>query len=396
MGIDYTDGGNVGQTNGIVAEIEFTATTDGFCKLSNLASLNQSFVNRLVTAATSTAPPSSISVIASSGMEVSALKDLALTGVPAGVASADIADDIFYYADAGTVLGTVVTDPGVTAANNCSSRPVSIAITFPNSSTSSTWPARFPVGTSRVTWSSSDEAGNAISASRDIVIRDKQLVTVDVDLGGSINSALSYTQSIRFRLSSGDVVNATVSYSGANGTVRDVEIPVRDDYTCVSAKDGDHTLAVSQSMPVVGTKYVPSNSFSLRGGDSNDDNLIDILDFGIFVTDRSVAGSAAKTADSRSNFDRNGVVNNIDFTFISLGFLMTGDTCGGGYANGNGPIARISVKELRRRGLGEIAQGDLNGDGWVDQFDVALAAEGRYRNNPEQADDAEVIENPIW
>jgi hypothetical protein len=143
-GIDYTDGSNIGQTNGIVAELEFTATTDGFCKLSNLASLNQSFVNRLVTAATPTAPPSSISVIASSGMEVSALKDLALTGVPSGVADAtDSVDNISYYADAGTVLGTVVTDPGVTAANNCSSRPVAIAITFPNSSTSSTWPARF-------------------------------------------------------------------------------------------------------------------------------------------------------------------------------------------------------------------------------------------------------------
>ncbi|MEY2714280.1 MAG: hypothetical protein RIT24_623, partial [Planctomycetota bacterium] len=396
-GIDYTDDANIGQTNGIVAEIEFIATTDGFCKLSNLASLNQSFVNRLVTAATSTAPPSSISVIPSAGMEVSALKDLALTGVPAGVADAsDSVANISYYADAGVVTGTVVTDPGVTAANNCSSRPVSIAITFPNGSTSSAWPARFPVGTSRVVWSSSDEAGNATSSSRDIVVINKQLMTVDVNMGGSINSTLSYTQSIRFRLSSGDVVNATVSYSGTNGTVLDVEIPVRDDYTCVSAKDGDHTLAASLSMPVVGTKYVPAAAFSLRGGDSNDDNLIDILDFGIFVTDRSVAGSAPKNADSRSNFDRNPVVNNIDFTFISLGFLMSGDTCGGGYANGNDPIARISVKELRRRGLGEIAQGDLNGDGWVDQFDVALAAEGRYRINPEQADDAEGIETPNW
>jgi len=396
-GIDYSDSANIGQTDGVVAELEFTATTDGFCKLSDLASLNQSFVNRLVTAATSSAPPTSIAVIPSAAMEVSALKNLALTNVPAGTASADIADDIFYYADAGTVLGTVVTDPGVTAANNCSSRPVAISITYPDTTTGSTWPARFPVGTSRVVWSSSDEAGNAISASRDIVIRDKQLVTVDVDFGGSINAGLSYTQSIRFRLSSGDVVNATVSFAGSNGTVRDVEIPVRNDYTCIAAKDGDHTLAASLSMPVVGTKYVPSSSFSLRGGDSNDDNVIDILDFGIFVADRTVVGSPAKDADSRSNFDRNVVVNNTDFTFISLGFLISGDSCGGGFANGDAPIARISVKELRRRGLGELAQADLNGDGWVDQFDIAMAAEGRYRNNPEpQADDAEGMENPNW
>jgi hypothetical protein len=394
-GIDYSDNAAVGANEGIVAEIVFQATADGFCKESALASLNQSFVNRLVTAASPTQAPLTISVIASAAMEVSALKDLTLASVP----TADSADDIFYYADAGYVTGTVVTNPGVTASNNCAlSVPVSISIAYPNTATlGTTWPARFPVGTSRVTWTSTDEAGNIATSSRDIVIRDKQLVTVNVDLDGIVNAGLSYTQDIRFRLSSGDVVNATVSFAGSNGTVRDVEIPVRDDYTCISVKDGDHTVAAAQAMPVNGTKYVPSAAFSLIGGDSNDDNVVDILDFGVFVADRSVLGSAPKTPDSRSNFNHDIAVGNADFAFISTNFLVSGDSCGGGFANGDGPIARISVKELRRRGLGELAQADINGDGWVDQFDIALAAQGRFsKDDQPQADDAEGMENPNW
>jgi hypothetical protein len=393
-GIDYSDNAAVGANEGIVAEIVFQTTADGFCEQSALASLNQSFVNRLVTAASPTQAPLTISVIASAAMEVSALKDLTLASVPV----ADSDDDIFYYADAGYVTGTVVTDPGVTASNNCAvSVPVSISITYPDLSTGTTWPARFPVGTSRVTWTTTDEANNVATSYRDIVIRDKQLVTVDVDLAGIVNAGLSYTQDIRFRLSSGQVVNATVAFAGANGTVRDVEIPVRDDYTCISVKDGDHTVAEAQTMPVVGTKYVPSASFSLIGGDSNDDNVVDILDFGVFVADRSVLGSPAKTADSRSNFNHDIAVGNADFTFISTNFLVSGDSCGGGFANGDGPIARISVKELRRRGLGELAQADINGDGWVDQFDIALAAQGRFsKDDQPQADDAEGMENPNW
>jgi hypothetical protein len=110
-----------------------------------------------------------------------------------------------------------------------------------------------------------------------------------------------------------------------------------------------------------------------------------------------VLGSAPKTADSRSNFNHDIAVGNGDFAFISTNFLVSGETCGGGFANGDGPIARISVKELRRRGLGELAQADINGDGWVDQFDIALAAQGRFSKDAQpQADDAEGMENPNW
>ncbi len=132
--------------------------------------------------------------------------------------------------------------------------------------------------------------------------------------------------------------------------------------------------------------------FGLVAGDSNDDNLVDILDFGHFVSDRG----AGKTAQSRSNFDRNLFVNNGDFGFISINFLRTGDLCGGGYT-GNAPIERVSVKDLRRAGLGHMAAADINNDGWVDASDMALAMQGIYRRDvPTTLNAADEVQTTRW
>ncbi len=39
------------------------------------------------------------------------------------------------------------------------------------------------------------------------------------------------------------------------------------------------------------------------------------------------------------------------------------------------------MKDLLRAGLGELAIADLNGDGWIDATDMALAMQGAYRTN---------------
>ena len=83
-----------------------------------------------------------------------------------------------------------------------------------------------------------------------------------------------------------------------------------------------------------------------------------------------------KNPSSRSNYNRDGIVGSADFTFISAGFLDVGAECGGGYANGNEPRDRVSVRDLRRAGMGDLAIADLNNDGWVDTKDVSLWMQG--------------------
>lgn len=52
------------------------------------------------------------------------------------------------------------------------------------------------------------------------------------------------------------------------------------------------------------------------------------------------------------------------------------------------------MKELRRAGLGELEQADINMDGWLDELDIGLAMQGVYRadfeNNLDPADEVEV------
>ncbi|MEY4010671.1 MAG: hypothetical protein RLZZ93_1364, partial [Actinomycetota bacterium] len=389
-GIDYTNAANVGIYEGVVATITFRATADGFCSASDLCSLNSTFANRLAAGGT---VPSPIAAIGTTSVEVSAQKNIALSGVPSGSADAsDGVDNISYYADASSTTGAYVADPGVTSANNCGAETVTISITYPNSSTGTSWPSEFPIGTSRVTWNTVDESGNSATASRDIIVINKHLMTVNVDLAPTITAGAPFTLPIRFRLSSGTAVTADVSFSASgDGTVRDIEIPVLAGYTCATAKDPINTLADSQAMSISGTKWVFPTAFSLVAGDGTDDNIVDILDFGAFVTDRG----ASKTVLSRSNFNRDGVVNNADFGFISVNFLDLGENCNGANFNG-GARERISVKELRRMGLGFMEEADINGDGWVDVNDVALAGQGQYRRPIDGLVEADGIEQPNW
>jgi len=83
-----------------------------------------------------------------------------------------------------------------------------------------------------------------------------------------------------------------------------------------------------------------------------------------------------------------GVVNTGDFTFIQINFLefseancpgalLRTDPHAGGqlagravHADDAGPVTSITVAELRRRGMGSLAQADLNGDGVLDTDDA--------------------------
>lgn len=96
----------------------------------------------------------------------------------------------------------------------------------------------------------------------------------------------------------------------------------------------------------------------------------------------------APALGSHADIDGDGVVGTGDFTFIQINFLQfSEDDCvgnvlrskrrageqlakGGIESGRSGPVTRISVAELRRRGMGSLAQGDLNGDGMLDTSDI--------------------------
>ena len=58
-------------------------------------------------------------------------------------------------------------------------------------------------------------------------------------------------------------------------------------------------------------------AFSLQQGDSNDDDVVDIVDFGIFVAARG----AGKALDAASNFNSDTVIGTADFSYLGINFF---------------------------------------------------------------------------
>ncbi|MBX3355727.1 MAG: hypothetical protein KF724_08515 [Phycisphaeraceae bacterium] len=284
--------------------------------------------------------------------------------------------DVTTPCDAGETYATVpVTPPTATDNLPCGNPVVTLLVTYPDSSTSTTLPVdhEYPIGTTTLQWTATDECGNTSTATTTITVLNASLLNLDITLSGTVGG--SHTRDIRVRWGPG-ALNALVpvNFVGANGTAS-VLIAPAGVYTCFNVKDEVHTLANAVTPSVLGGEYFVS-AFLIQG-DSNNDNLIDILDFGLFVGD---FGPAAQ--NGRSNFNADFVVNNADFTFISLSFFSIGESCGA-YADGGAqPLASIHVKELAKMGLAELAIADLNGDGWVDSTDIALFMQGVRPKTP--------------
>jgi len=292
-------------------------------------------------------------------------------GLPANLAIA---------ADAGNTFGAYVAAPSVTAADNCTN-PVALefSIIYPNGGSSISWPANsvFPIGTSTLTWRAIDDTGNEALVTRTIAVANHQFL----DIAFSTDSFTVTDRTVQVRINAGastQVVDVLVPrWTGSNpsiGVRRDIQVPTAAGYACITAKDTVHSLSDSAIPIVVGRKY--EAAFTVVQGDSNDDNRIDITDFSIFVADRSVAGNFNRAAGARSNFNADNRVDNVDFGNISIHFFRRGESCTAGFDGDDELLSRISVKELRRRGMGELTVADLNGDGWVDLRDMQIYMNG--------------------
>jgi hypothetical protein len=277
-----------------------------------------------------------------------------LTGVPAA--------DIAVATDAGSTFGALVSLPTVTAVDACEGA-VSVTVTGAIAS------GLYPIGTTTVTWSATDSVGNTVSVSRDIVVGNYQLLDARISFNGVL--AANAPRSIRVTAGASVGVHPVMVLAGTGGfgMIAGIVVPVATSYPCVSAKDTVHSLTRTAAASIVGSRY--EATFALVQGDSNNDDMIEIVDYATWVIDFG----SGKAVDARSNFNADALVNNADLGFVSTGFFTVGESCTGAVA-GARPRERISVKELRRAGLGELAAADLNRDGWFDMRDMQIAVQG--------------------
>jgi hypothetical protein len=167
-------------------------------------------------------------------------------------------------------------------------------------------------------------------------------------------------------------------------------------YSCITAQDCLHTLRAAASINCAdgrwGAEFKGDNW--LTGGnldcwkadaEAGDKNCINIVDFTMFMAEiASGAGYAngntdCETEGPHGDINADGAVDTADYGFILENFLeCSKDLCceDGARANDN-LTTEISVKELRRRGMGDLAAAaDLNGDGWVNMDDMTAYMQG--------------------
>jgi len=278
-------------------------------------------------------------------VSITSLAPFTLAAVPANAAVA---------ADAGTLSGALVTLVAPTATNSCGTSLTVTATRSDSLALSAYYP---PNATTTVHYAATDAAGNTNSSDVTVTVANYQLLDAAISLNGSITG--NSTRSVRITAGSTQLVN--VAMTTGSGTASNVQVPIAVSYPCIKAKDVGHSLSNTGASSLVGVEYAAS--IALDQGDSNDDNLVDILDFGIYV-----GKFGAALAGGSSNFNDDTAVNSGDFSFISLNFAHSGTVCGA--FTGGAPRNSVSVKELRRSGMGELAGADFNRDGMLDVNDV--------------------------
>jgi len=243
-------------------------------------------------------------------------------------------------------------------------------------------------GTTSVTCTSVNSCGVEDSCSFDVDVTPSVL-SADVQMS-PVLAAPSRTRCLTFELIDCDggmqrTVQRDVTLVAGTAISVPITIP-GGDWDIIIARDSLHSLR-SQALDLSTTDSVNySASFMndplvggtwLVGGNLNDDNFIDIQDYVRFlqqylalVNPHTPCGTLPYHADINAS----GTVDVADLSFIQVSLFTQAviPACGGpASSDEEGPTTSVTLRDLRRKGLGHLAAGDLNNDGVLDATDVA-------------------------
>jgi hypothetical protein len=249
----------------------------------------------------------------------------------------------------------------------------------------------FPQGITQITCTAANSCGVSSVCQFTVTVSTTQVLEIEVQLSPIIDPGPMW-RCVEFVLYpdcvQDPVDDATVLVFGPPwnypGYAREVEakIPAAGQYGCITARDPLHTLRAVAPIEIVGTHYrvvfagdpIWGGNW-LVGGNFNGDDVIDILDFGTFVSEYLSSGSAdtiCGVPGPNADVNADGLVDVLDFAFVLRNFLTTSkdSCCPDGTGLASAPTTEISVRELDRRGLSRLRAADLNGDGLLNVADV--------------------------
>jgi hypothetical protein len=246
-----------------------------------------------------------------------------------------------------------------------------------------------------ITWTATDTCGNVGQCVQTVTVLYAGQVEVEVQLAGDFTGK-TFDRCVTFdlwacpstQLTIGEVLHFVDGFASATITITPAY------YECITARDRLHTLRKNDAQfhidPVtfhyVAKFTTADGGDALVSGNANDDDYIDIIDFGRWATRYGTSYGHPNTTCSTPAYhvdfsgDAVGNVDELDYSFVQINFWAVSEAacCAvpGPAAGGDGPITRISVRDLIRMGQGDLAILDLNGDRWYDTTDVQLWLEG--------------------
>jgi hypothetical protein len=160
-------------------------------------------------------------------------------------------------------------------------------------------------------------------------------------------------------------------------------------YFCAAARDPLHTLRAASDLEIVDGMYTakfrgdPAYGGNwLIGGNLNGDHSIDVLDFGLYLSQFGATvdpDTPCGTTSPHADINGDGAIDAFDFSFVdaNLGRGDVGYCCpGGAGSTAATPVTEISMGELAELGLGHLSRADINGDGFLNELDVAAFLQG--------------------
>lgn len=279
-------------------------------------------------------------------------------------------------ADAGAGCFAMRTLVPPTATDTCGP----VVQTFTRSDGALLLNAPWPCGLTTVTWRAVNRCGLTSTATTTVMVESYHLLEMNVEYAG-LNSAYAPAMQRGIGVRVGDFTFCqTIDFAYGDGYAV-AQIPIGS-YNCATVDDDLHSLVSQTDVVIAGRNYRLSatGAAALINGDLNDDNTINVIDWGVVVVrigTTAAVNTNCSTTGFHCDFNGSGNVTDVDGNFVLNSFLVNGDSgCGlGGVLAAN--ITKISVKDLSII-IGENASAaDLNRDGVVDAQDMRLWQSGK-------------------
>ncbi len=306
-------------------------------------------------------------------------------------ASRTVAGSNPVYADAGACVATLTAgEIGAPTALNDNCVPLGNLVTsWSRSDSAPNLTDPFDPGTTTITWTVSDGC-NLTSQNQLIEVLSQNLLVIDVSLRGMPAGTLTRCIDFELRNMACDPQTWSEELTFSAGLTTDYTIAVPcGQYKCLTAQDALHTLTRRLDNPgdlaIVAKNWDASfttGTTDLIGGDLYDDNLVDIVDFGVYVAAWGWTGPGStdcSTVWPHPDLNGDGALGAGDLAFVLTNFLQYGPSacaCNAKPASLRGPRTSITLRKLNELGLAELTVADLNSDGVLDTADVQAFLNG--------------------